>query len=273
MSKRTHRPPPPRRNDDEREVQLVYGIHPVEELVASRGHEVERLFMAQDGGRGLGGLLRAARAAGIPVTQLPRTLLAKKLGAQAVHQGVAAQVAAVAYAETDQICRDAARRRGMLVLLDRVVDPANLGSILRTSRAAGVAGLVLASESTVGLTPVVAKVSAGAVEHLPVARERRLAGRIEALGEAGFSTVLLDPREGTDWDRIDLRGPLALVAGGEERGVRPAVAQACSARVAIPLKQGAESLNVAIAVGVLLFEAVRQRRVLDPGLETSRTRC
>jgi 23S rRNA (guanosine2251-2'-O)-methyltransferase len=253
--------------------EVVYGVRPVEELMTGRPGEVERIFVARGRGGGLGRILRQAREAGIPVTHLPRDLLAKKAGAAARHQGVAAQVAPVAYAVTETLCREAAARPdGLLVLLDRVVDPGNLGAVLRTAAAAGADGVLLASEGTVGLTPAVAKASAGAVERIPVAREAKPARRLERLREVGFTALALDPRGDRPWDRLNVSGRAVLVLGGEARGPRPAVVRACDQRVAIPLAGGVESLNVAVAAGVLLFELVRRRRGAPGGLETSETR-
>jgi 23S rRNA (guanosine2251-2'-O)-methyltransferase len=245
---------------DERR-ELIYGVHPVNELLEGRLRSVERLYVAHEAGAGLGSILRRARRAGIPVTRLPRQLLGRKVGLRARHQGIAAVVSPIDYADPEELCaRSALRPTGTLVLLDRLVDAGNLGAVLRASAAAGADGVLLAGAGTVGLTPGVAKSSAGAVERLPVARERSLVRRVEQLKRGGFLTLTLDPRGERDWDDLDLSGRLAVVAGGEGRGVRPVVARACDLRVAIPLDRGVESMNVAVAVGVLLFEAVRQRR-------------
>jgi 23S rRNA (guanosine2251-2'-O)-methyltransferase len=245
------------------EAPLVYGVHPVRELLATRPGSAERLFVAHEAG-GLGSVLRRAREAGIPITRLPRELLARKVGPRARHQGVALRVSPVAYADAEAVCAAAAGREdGLLVLLDGVEDPGNLGAVLRAAAAAGAHGVLLSTERSAGLSPAVAKSSAGAVERIPVARERLLARRIGALRERGFRAVALDGRAPRPWDREDLGGRLALVAGSEGRGIREAVAAACDIRVAIPLERGVESLNVAVAVGVLLFEAVRQRRPPD----------
>jgi len=241
--------------------QLLYGVHPVTEALESRPGAVERVFTSREGAPRLGRLLRQARQAGVPVTYLPRELLAKKLGGRAVHQGVAAQVAPIAYKDVDETCRRAARRQdGLLVVLDGVVDPGNLGAALRTCAAAGVDGVILGSEATVGLTPTVVKASAGSVERIPVAREPRLPARLRGLAEAGFLTVGLSPRGDLAWDELDLRGRIVFVAGGEQRGLRPGVRAGCGRLVSIPLASGVESLNVAVALGVILFEAARQRR-------------
>jgi 23S rRNA (guanosine2251-2'-O)-methyltransferase len=241
--------------------ELVYGVRPVQELLERRASEVERILVARERARGLGRILRVAREAGIPVTHLGRDLLRRKLGPRATHQGIAAQVAARAYTPVEEICRAAtARQTGVLLLVDRVADPGNLGAILRSAAAAGADGLILSTEETVGLTPAVSKASAGAVERVSVGREPRPARLLERLRERGFTSLVLDPRGERAWDAVELTGPLVLVLGGEARGARPGVVRACDHRISIPLAGKMDSLNVAVAAGVLLFERVRQRR-------------
>jgi 23S rRNA (guanosine2251-2'-O)-methyltransferase len=248
------------RRDGEPEPQWVYGIHPVMELLENRGAEVDRVFVVQGRHAGLGRLLRLAREIGVPISHLTREVLARKVGKQAVHQGVAAQVAPLAYADAGELCAKAAADPcAMLVLVDRVVDPRNLGAILRTSAAAGATGVLLAADATVGVTPVVCKASAGATERVPIAREAKPAKRIESLRDSGFRAVGLDPRGHSAWHEETLTGRVLFIAGGEAGGPRPSVLRACDHRLAIPMAGGVESLNVAIALGVLLFEAVRQR--------------
>lgn len=244
---------------DERRV--VYGVHPVTELLASRGRDVERVFVVQGRHARLGRLLRLAREQGVPVSHVTREVLARKLGRQTVHQGVAARIASWSYASADEVCDAAADDpEGLLVLVDRVTDPRNLGAILRTAAGAGVRGVLLASEETAGLTPVVLKTSAGAVERVPVAREPKPGRRLAALRARGFGVVALDPGGVPVWEAPPLTGRIIFVAGGEEAGPSRAVLGACDRRLAVPLAPGIESLNVAVALGVLLFEAVRQRR-------------
>ena len=239
---------------------MIYGVHPVTELLECRGPEVERVFVVRGRHAGLGRLLRLARQGGVPISHLAREVLAGKVGKRALHQGVAAQVAPVPYADAGELCAEAeADPSAVLVLVDRVVDPRNLGAILRTAAASGVKGVLLASEATVGVTAVVCKASAGATERIPVAREAKPARRIEALRRSGFLAVGLDPDGDTVWHEEKLTGQVLFVAGGEAGGPRPAVMRACDRRLAIPLAGGVESLNVAVALGVLLFEAVRQR--------------
>jgi len=257
-------PPRPRRgagDADAPPLEAVYGYHAVLELLTARAGEVERVFVAVERQSGVGRVLKLARQTGVPVSRLPRRNLDARLGRRAGHQGIAAQVAPLRYSTAESLCaRAAADPAAVLVLADGVVDPRNLGAMIRTSAAAGAAGLLLCGGGTVGLTPAAVKVAAGAAERIPVAREARPARRVTALREAGFRVLALDPRGEVPWDTVDLRGRLAVVAGGEERGPSPSVAAGCNQRVAIALHGTTESLNVAVALGVVLFEAVRQRR-------------
>jgi len=246
--------------------ETLFGLHPVLEAIEAGRRTVDRVIVAREGGgKNLGRLLRAARAAGVPVTYLPREVLAKKIGARAAHQGVAALVTPIPYADPDEICRAAASRpAGLLLVLDGIEDPRNLGAIVRTAAAVGVDGILLGTEDTVGITPAVAKTAAGALERVPIAREGRLARRLSALKSLGFRAVALDPRGPARWIAPDYAKPTVLIAGGEGRGLRRGLLDAADHRVALPLAAGTESLNVSVAVGVVLYEAVRQRLLERP---------
>lgn len=250
------------RDENEASPEFLYGVHAVLEAIESGRRTIERIWVAREGGAASAGrLLRAAREAGIPITHLPREILARKVGRRAVHQGIVAAVSAVPYAEPETIAQAAEGDPEAIVLVaDGIEDPRNLGAILRTAAAVGCAGVFLAGEGTVGLTAAAAKTAAGAAERIPVAREPRIRRRLERLKEAGFRVVALDPRGDDPWDAPGLEGPLVVVAGSESRGPSRTVFSASDRRVAIPLRGGVESLNVSVAVGVLLFEAVRQRR-------------
>jgi 23S rRNA (guanosine2251-2'-O)-methyltransferase len=231
------------------------------ELLEQRPREVERVLVARDAAGPVGRALRLARAAGVPVSHLSRQALEQRLGRRRTSQGIAAITAPLPYADADEVCRRAAAAEpGWLVLLDGVTDQGNLGAIVRTAAAVGVTGVLLGAEGTAGLGPAVAKASAGAVERIPVAREARPARRLARLAAEGFLTVALDPRGSRPWDEAPLAGRLVLVAGGEGRGLRPSLLEACRERVAIPLTPAVESLNVGVALGVVLFEALRRRR-------------
>jgi 23S rRNA (guanosine2251-2'-O)-methyltransferase len=161
----------------------------------------------------------------------------------------------------DAILEQARRLDGppFLVILDGVEDPHNLGAVLRTAEAAGVHGVFIPERRAVGLTPVVAKVSAGALDHMRVGRVVNLSRLIEELKGDGVWVYGVEPSAQTDVTTIDMTGPVAFVFGGEGGGIRQGVLQECDGRVRIPMKGKVESLNVSAAVAVTLFEGVRQR--------------
>lgn len=179
------------------------------------------------------------------------------------HQGVIAVVAAKAYSTTEEILA-LAHQKGeppFLIILDGVEDPHNLGAIVRTAEAAGVHGVFIPDRRAAGLTSVVAKTSAGALEHMLVARVVNLTRLIEELKAAGLWIYGVEPSAAADFTAIDMTGPIAFVFGGEGGGIRRGVAQECDGLVTIPMKGKVESLNVSAAVAVTLFEGVRQRRL------------
>jgi 23S rRNA (guanosine2251-2'-O)-methyltransferase len=179
------------------------------------------------------------------------------------HQGVIAFVAAKAYHRTEDIL-ELARRKGeppFVVILDGVEDPHNLGAIIRTAEAAGVHGIFIPERRAAGLTAVVAKTSAGALEHMLVSRAVNLSRLIEELKEAGLWIYGVEPAASQDFTAIDMTGPIALVFGGEGGGIRQGIAQDCDGLIRIPMRGKVESLNVSAAVAVTLFEGVRQRKV------------
>jgi len=249
------------KRDEEDRPEVLFGLHAVVEALEAGKRTIDRVLVSREsGGHNLGALLRAARAAGVPVTHLPKEVLARKTGSRAVHQGVAALVAPVAYADADDVCDAAARvPAGLLVVLDGLEDPRNLGAVIRTAAAAGAHGVLLGTEETVGITPAVAKTAAGALERIPIAREPKLGRRLEGLKSRGFRVVALDPRSERLWDAESYRGRVVVVAGGEAKGLRRGLLEAADARVALPLAGGIESLNVSVAVGAVLYEVVRQR--------------
>ena len=249
-----------KRDDDERP-EIVFGLHAVVEALEAGKRTIDRILVSREsGGHNLGRLLRAARAAGVPVTHLPKEVLARKTGSRAVHQGVAALVTPVAYSDADELCAAAGRESaGLIVALDGIEDPRNLGAVLRTAAAAGAHGVLLGTEETVGITPAVAKTAAGALERIQIAREPKLGRRLEGLKSRDFLVVALDPRSDRRWDEESYLGRVVVVAGGESRGLRRGLLEVADARVALPLASGIESLNVSVAVGALLYEVVRQR--------------
>jgi 23S rRNA (guanosine2251-2'-O)-methyltransferase len=233
---------------------ILSGIHPVGEALRA-GRALERLLVA----RGVGGprmqeLIELARGAGTPVRFEPRAALDRLAGTPA-HQGVVALGAAKPYAELDDVAG-----ADLVVLLDGVEDPHNLGAIVRTAHAAGAGGIVIPERRAASLTDVAAKAAAGALEHLPVARVANLNRALEELKRRGFWIYGLDERGTVDYDQVDFASPTALVLGGEGKGLHEQVRQHCDVLVRIPMAGHISSLNVSVAAGVVLFEWARRRR-------------
>jgi len=243
--------------------EYAYGLHPVESLIATHPEQVREISVAAGRhDRRLAPLIAAAESRGIPVRSLHGGELDRLLpGAR--HQGVIATLAP----QTREGRREqdlAAFLAGIdapafLLVLDGVQDPHNLGACLRTADAAGVQAVIMPRDRAAGITPVVRKVACGAAETVPVFTVTNLARSLRVLKENGvWICGASDDAEKTLYD-ADLRGPLALVLGGEGKGLRRLTRELCDYLVAIPMAGRVESLNVSVAAGVLLYEARRQR--------------
>jgi len=239
--------------------ELLFGLHAVREALRAGARPLLKLLVLRRD-KQFAQLVGLARTAGVPIQVEPRPGL-DRLVPEGRHQGVIALVAAKSYAEQEEILAHARQRAepAFLLILDGVEDPHNLGAILRTAEAAGVHGVFIPERRSVGLTATVAKVSAGAVDHLLVGRALNVSRLIESLKSQGLWVYALDPGASKPFTALDLRGPVALVLGGEGKGVRPGVLDACDDRAAIPMRGRVASLNVSAAAAIVLFEAVRQR--------------
>lgn len=244
-------------NDDG--TDLIYGIHAVREALRARSRPVSRLLVAGKD-RQFAELVQLARSAHVPVHVEPRPAL-DRLVAHGRHQGVIAEIAAKSAVEPEEILAHARREQTppFVVIVDGVEDPQNLGAILRTAEAAGVHGVILPDRRSVGLTGAVAKASAGAIDHLSIARVPNLSRLIEWLQQEGVWVYGLDPSALKPYTSLDLRGAVAFVLGSEGRGVRPGVLEKCDERVSIPMGGRVGSLNVSTAAAIALYEVVRQR--------------
>src|SRR5581483_3726469 len=200
------------------------------------------------GGPRLQEIIELARRAAIPVRFEPRDALERLAGTSA-HQGVVALAAASKYADLD----DLAGGGGLLVVLDGVEDPHNLGAIIRTAHAAGATGVVVPERRAAGLTDVVAKAAAGALEYLPVARAGNINRALESLKQRDYWIYGLDERGDHDYDKVQYSAPTALVFGGEGKGLHDLVRRHCDALVRIPMAGRIPSLNVSVAAGIVLF--------------------
>ncbi len=236
---------------------VVFGIHAVEEALAA-GRPAERLLVAK-GRRGtaIEKLVQAARAADVPVRFVSRAEVDRAAG-QGTHQGVVLIAGAKRYSSLEDVIK-AAASPGLLVVLDGVQDPRNLGAVLRSAAAAGADGVIVPERRAAGITPAAEKAAAGAVEHVAVARVTNITRALDDLKDAGYWMVGLDSSAEKAYHAIDLTGPVALVLGGEEKGLREQVRKRCDFLVSIPVAGGVESLNVSVAAGIALYEVRRQR--------------
>ena len=203
--------------------------------------------------RGLQEIIDLARRASIPVRFQPRAALNRLAGTSA-HQGVVAIGTAQRYADLDGVAACE-----MLVVLDGVEDPHNLGAIIRTAHAAGAGAVVIPERRAAGVTDVVAKAAAGALEHLPVVRVTNINRALEEIKQRGFWIYGLDERGSETYDQVEYASPAAVVLGGEGKGLHEQVRKHCDALVRIPVAGRISSLNVSVAAGVMLFEWRRRR--------------
>ena len=241
---------------------VAYGVHAVRVLLERTPQRVRRVLLAtgKDAGR-LAEIRTLAARAAIPVVSVDEASL-DKLADGGRHQGVLAEVAARSGDPETQLeeALEAAGEKPLLLVLDGVQDPHNLGACLRSADAAGVAAVIAPRDRAAGLTPVVRKVAAGAAETVPFVAVVNLARTLRELKERGVWLVGTDDSADKSLYEVDLKGPLALVMGSEGEGMRRLTRECCDQLVSIPMAGAVESLNVSVATGVVLFEAVRQRR-------------
>jgi 23S rRNA (guanosine2251-2'-O)-methyltransferase len=241
-------------------MHYIYGINSVTETLKARGSTVEWVGMAKERhDLRLQRLIEDCRRLSVPVRFLQRTELDRMAG-NAAHQGVVAVTSAKQYSDLADVI---AAKRGdysVVVVLDGVEDPHNLGAVLRTSDAAGANGVVIPERRAAAVTGTVTKASAGASEHLPIAKVTNISRSIEDLKENNIWTVGLDERATQTYDVLDYNMDCALVLGGEGKGLHDLVKRKCDFLVSIPMLGNVPSLNVSVAAAVVLYEIVRQRR-------------
>jgi 23S rRNA (guanosine2251-2'-O)-methyltransferase len=225
------------------------GIHPVQEALRA-GRALDRLLIARGaGGARLQEIIDLARERSVPVRFEPREALDRASNG-ATHQGVVAMAAAQRYAELEQVVNGAQ----LLVLLDGVEDPHNLGAIIRTAHAAGASAVLAPDRRAAGITETVAKAAAGALEHLPVVRIGNVSQTLEELKSRGFWIYGLDERASALYTETDYAKPTVFVLGGEGQGLHQLVKKHCDVLVRIPMAGAISSLNVSVAAGIALFE-------------------
>jgi 23S rRNA (guanosine2251-2'-O)-methyltransferase len=240
-------------------VRVVYGANPVRELLRA-GAGVAELWIAEGGKGGGPEVERLARAAGAKVRTAPRARLDRLAGTDR-HQGVVAVVAEYRYREVPDLlgAAAAAGEPALVVVLDGIEDPQNLGAIVRSAHALGAHGVVVARDRAAGVTPAAAKASAGAVEHCAIARVVNVAKTLEELKESGLWVVAAVADAERPLADVDLTAPTALVVGNEGQGIRPLVRRTADHLVRIPMAGRVGSLNASASAAICLYEVARQR--------------
>jgi 23S rRNA (guanosine2251-2'-O)-methyltransferase len=246
-----------KRKQSGRTKSVIYGVHPVRETLSAGRRRVEEIFLVR-------GSLRESESAfrglgpRIHIRECFAAELAELVGTPH-HQGVAARVGPFPYVGLDRIVRPDTAGPRLVVVLDEVQDPSNLGSIVRSAECLGATAVILARDRSASVTPAVEKASSGATAHLPIARVVNLARTIEELKRSGFWVFAADPHGREPCYGMDLTGDLALVLGSEERGVRRLVRERSDGLISIPLYGRIDSLNVSQTAAILLSEVRRQR--------------
>jgi len=245
----------------------VFGRHPVLELLRGGGRRADEVAVLAGGAGPLDEIVALARRAGVKVSYRTREQLTAMAGSDR-HQGAVARVAAAEYADLGELGRLAAVKgeAPFFLVLDQVQDPRNFGAVLRTAEAFGVHGVLVGKHHQAGLTDAVARTAMGALVHVPVARETNLVRSIEELKKSGVWIYGATPGRGAEPWRVDLTTPVCLVVGSEGSGLRPLVARACDAIIAIPTVGRVGALNVSAAAAILCYEVRRQR---SPGVKNA----
>jgi 23S rRNA (guanosine2251-2'-O)-methyltransferase len=238
----------------------ICGVHAVYEALASGRQPLERIHVAREThSPKLKEILELARARGIPVRKEDRSVI-DRIASGAVHQGIVAIGAEFTYAAFETLFSE---KQPLVVVLDGVEDPHNLGAVIRTAEACGASGIVVPERHSAPLSATVAKTAAGALAHIPVVRVKNLVSAIDQLKERGLWIVGIDPTGDREWTNFDYTDSIALVLGGEHRGVRRLVRDHCDVLVRLPMRGKIASLNISVAAGVVLYEVLRQRRGRD----------
>ena len=270
MSECKHRPRPsaaavrgsnrPRRSARAARQEMVwlYGLHAVRAALANPDRRCHRLLLTAEGARGL----RAAASGAMPAAAAQSEIVARRvitdlLPEAAVHQGIALAVTPLAPALLAEVCAPRSRPRDVVVVLDRVSDPQNVGAVLRSAAAFRARAVVLPKRHSPGETGALAKAASGALESVPLVRVANLARALEGLKDMGYWCIGLEARAATALHEAGLAGHVALVLGAEGAGLRRLTAEKCDLLARLPMADAVDSLNVAAAAAVALYELVR----------------
>jgi 23S rRNA (guanosine2251-2'-O)-methyltransferase len=241
-------------------MNVIFGINPVTEALKARGRALEWVGVTKERhDLRLQRIVEDCRKQGVAVRFLTRQEI-ERMTHDHGHQGVLAVTSTKHYNDLDDLLAEKKGSHALIVVLDGIEDPHNLGAILRTADAAGADGVVIPERRAVGVTGTVAKASAGASEHLPIAKVTNIARTLEELKSNNVWTVGLDERGTQSYDSLDYKMDCAVVLGAEGKGLHDLVRKKCDFLISIPMLGKVPSLNVSVAAAVVLYEIVRQRR-------------
>jgi 23S rRNA (guanosine2251-2'-O)-methyltransferase len=242
-------------------MEILYGIHPVREALNAGHRAFTEIYLVEDRiSKALKPIEALAESLEIPAIKVKAAYL-KSLAKTSRHQGVAARVSSYPFTDISEITdvSKKSQHHSFLLLLDNVQDPHNLGALARTALCAGVEGMVITRDRSAGPTPAACRASAGALEHLPLARITNMAKFVKELKKKEFWIIGMDGAAEQSVFSVDLSGNIAIIIGGEERGIRPLVKKECDYLVSIPQTGLINSLNASTAGAVVMYEVFRQR--------------
>jgi 23S rRNA (guanosine2251-2'-O)-methyltransferase len=242
-------------------MEVVYGINPIKILLAQEASPLKKIIIADGrGGSSAKEIMDAARQKKIPVERRERQYLDELTGGTD-HQGMVGFRDSFVYAELDDLLknRNPHLSQDLILILDSILDPQNLGSIIRSAHCLGANGVVIPTDRAASVTPAVIKVSAGSAEQLPIARVTNLSQTIDYLKDKGFWIYGADAQEGKSIREQNFSGPVVLVLGSEAKGIRPLVKKKCDFLVTIPMAGNFDSFNVAVAAGIIQYEIFLKR--------------
>ncbi len=253
--------------DGRRSMEAVYGVNPIKILLSRDATPLKKIIIAEGrSGPPLQEILALAGQKNIPVEWVPRRRL-DQLVDRTDHQGIAGLCDAFVYADLEDVLKNRSPRvsRDLVLILDGILDPQNLGSVIRSAYCLGANGVVIPSDRSASVTPAVLKASAGSARHLPIARVTNLSRTMDDLKNRGFWIYGADARGGKSIREQDFSEPAALVLGSEFRGLRPLIRRKCDFLISIPMAGDFDSLNVAVAAGIIQYEILLQRLVKPSG--------
>jgi len=240
-------------------VEILYGYHPVREALRAGKRELLEICLPKGKtSPRIEEVASLATAARVSINRVPMGRI-ESMTATDSHQGICASAGSYVWSDLSRLLKTAKGSDPFLLLLDHIVDPHNLGALLRTAFCAGLDGVIITRDRSAQPTPAVSKASAGSMEHISLTRVTNMVATIKTLKESGLWVAGLDKHSGQSIYTSDLNGPMALIIGSEEKGIRPLVKKHCDLMVAIPQVGDVDSLNASVAGGVVIYETYRQR--------------